>query len=119
MIKLDFVMKSSFECPNDEAGDAAFVKVTHTIDGQDAVEEYVSCRLFPSSVSFDLGEIADGETPVSKLTVPMLEFPIARCAEETNDGFQARVELAAVNVVGRYAREEHKVCVKMVPTDIG
>jgi hypothetical protein len=79
MIKLDFVMKSSFECPNDEAGDAAFVKVTHTIDGQDAVEEYVSCRLFPSSVSFDLGEIADGETPV----------------------------------------EEHKVCVKMVPTDIG
>jgi hypothetical protein len=43
--------------------------------------------------------------------VPMLEFPIARLWEETNDGFQERVELAAANVIGRYARGEHDISV--------
>jgi hypothetical protein len=31
-----------------------------------------------------------------------------------NDGFRARVELVATNIVGRYARKEHKVCVETV-----
>jgi hypothetical protein len=117
MTELDFVMEPPFECPDDEAGDVAFIKATHTIGGWDAVVEYMACGLFPLSVSFDLGEIAYGETPVSKLTVPMPDFPVAKLLEMTNDGFWVRVLLATVNVVGWYAREEHKVCVEVVPNE--
>jgi hypothetical protein len=60
-------------------------------------------------VSFGLGQIVDGETPVLKLAVPMPEFPVARLPEETSDGFRVREERAAVNIVGRYARAEHNV----------
>jgi hypothetical protein len=63
-----------------------FVKVTRTISGWDVVEEYMSCTLFPLSANFNLGEIAKGETLVSKLSVPLSEFPVARHPEETNDG---------------------------------
>jgi hypothetical protein len=36
----------------------------------------MACELFPLSVSFDLDEILEGETPVLKLTVPLPEFSI-------------------------------------------
>jgi hypothetical protein len=78
------------------------------------VEEYTTSGLFPLSASFRLGEVADGEMFVSKLSAPMLNFPIARLLEETNDRFHARVELAATNVVGRYTHGEHKVCVEIL-----
>jgi hypothetical protein len=85
------------------ASDMAFVKATCTIGGRDAVEEYMACGLFPLSMSLDLGEIAVEETPVSKL-------PIARLPEESNDGFQGRVEVAMVNVVWKYSHGEHRHC---------
>jgi hypothetical protein len=75
----------------------------------------MACGLFPLSTSFNLGEIAEGETPVSKLSIPLLEFLVARCPEKMNDGFRARVELAATNVVGRYVHGEHKAYVETVP----
>jgi hypothetical protein len=115
MTTLDFVMEPSFKCPNDEAGDMAVIKATRTIGGRDDVEEYMACGLFPLSVGFNLVEIADGKTPLSKLVIPLPEFPISKCLEDMNDGLRARVELATMNVVDRYARKEHKVCVEMVP----
>jgi hypothetical protein len=115
MTGLDFVTEPLFECPDEDAGDAAFVKATRTIGGRDVVEEYMVCGLFPLSVSFGLGEIADGETPVLKLAAPMLEFPVARHPEETNEGFRGRVELAVTSIIGRYAHGEHDVCVATVP----
>jgi hypothetical protein len=114
MTRLDFVVEPSFKCPDDEAGDVAFIKATRAIGGRDAVEEYMACGLFPLSTSFNLGDIADGETPVWKLAVPLPKFLIARRIEEMNDGFRARVGLAATNVVGWYARGEDKVCVETV-----
>jgi hypothetical protein len=68
-------------------------------------------------VSFGLGDIVDGDTPMSKLTLPLSEFPVARLPKETNDGFRVRVELAVVNVVGRYAHREHDACIVVVSND--
>jgi hypothetical protein len=99
MTRLDFATKLSFQCPDDEAGDVAFVKATRMVGGRDAIEEYMAYGLFPLSVTFNLGEIAKGETLVSKLSTPFLEFPVATHPEEMNDGFWARVELATVSVV--------------------
>jgi hypothetical protein len=71
--------------------------------------------LFPLSVSFGLGEITDGETLVSKINLPLSEFPVASLPKEADDHFLARVELAAVNVVGSYAHGEHEACIAMMP----
>jgi hypothetical protein len=117
MTGLNFAMKASFKCLDDNAGDVAFVRATCTIGSRDAVEEYMACGLFPLSASFGLVKIVEGEMPVSKLVVPMPLFPIARLPEETNDGFMARVELAAANVIGQYAHEEHDVCIVAVPNE--
>jgi hypothetical protein len=117
MSRLDFITESSFQCPDDEAGDVSFIKATCAIGGRDAVEEYMACGVFPLLVSFHLGEIAEGETLELKLAVPLLEFPIARRPKETNDSFWVRVELATVNVVGQYAHREHKACVETMSNE--
>jgi hypothetical protein len=108
---VDFVMEPSFDCGNNDVGDATFITATYSIGGQDAVEEYMAYRLFPLSTGFGLGEVEKGETSVSKITMHLPEFPIASLSEETNDHFQVRVELVAKNVVGSYARREHDVCI--------
>jgi hypothetical protein len=76
MNALDCATESSFECTDDDASDVAFVKGTRSIGRWDAVEEYMACGLFPLSSSFGLGKIDDGETPVSKINLPMLKFPV-------------------------------------------
>jgi hypothetical protein len=75
----------------------------------------MACMLLPLSAGFGLGETEDGETRISKITLPLPDFPVTRLPEETNDRFRARVELAAENVVGRYARGEHDACIAAVP----
>jgi hypothetical protein len=45
-----------------------------------------------------------GETPMSKVTLPLLEFALAKLQGESNDHFLVRVELGAKNVVGSYGR---------------
>jgi hypothetical protein len=117
MTDLDFMMEPMFQCPNNDASDVAFVRVMHTISSRDTVEEYMACGLFPLSANFDLGEVVEGETLMSKLVVPMPTFPLARLPNETNDSFVARVEPAAANVIGRYARGEHDVCIVVVPNE--
>jgi hypothetical protein len=117
MAMLDFVMEPPFECSDDDAGDVAFIKATHCIGARDVVEEFMACGLSPLSTNFGLGEVVDRETPVSKLHLPLLEFPIARLPNEMNDHFRARVELAAENIVGSYTRGEHDVCIASVPNE--
>jgi hypothetical protein len=114
MTGLHFATKPPFECPKGDAGDVDFIKATRSIGSSDAIEEYMACKLFPLLASFGLGEIADGEMPMSKLSLPLLEFPAARLPSEMNDIFWVRVEQAAVNVVGRYARGEHDACIAVV-----
>jgi hypothetical protein len=117
MCALDFVMEPLFECINDDDGGAAFFYATRSIGGWDATEEYMAWRLFPLLDSFGLREIEDGERPVSKITLPLPEFPVARFPEETDDHFRARVELAIENVLGSYASGEHDACIAAVPNE--
>jgi hypothetical protein len=92
MTALDFATEQAFECPDGDASDVTFVKATRSIGGRDAIEEYMACGLFPLSVNFDLGEIADGETPISKLTLPLPDIPVAKFLKEMGDHFLVRVE---------------------------
>jgi hypothetical protein len=67
MTPLDFSTEPLFDCADDDCGDAAFVRNTSLIGGQDTIEEYLACRMFLLLASFGFGEIADGETPISKI----------------------------------------------------
>jgi hypothetical protein len=115
MFALDFSMDPSFECAGNDAEDVVFVCATSFIGGRDVVEEYLACGLFLLSLRFGFGEIEDGETPMSKITLPLPEFPTARLPGETTDRFLVRVELVAENVVGSYIRGEHEVCILVLP----
>jgi hypothetical protein len=68
MTPLDFSTEPPFECTYDDSRDVPFVHTTCLIGAQDAVEEYLACRMFPLSDCFGFTKIADGETPVSKVT---------------------------------------------------
>jgi hypothetical protein len=115
MSKLESKMEPLYQCPDDEAGDVAFIKATHVIGGRNVVEEFMACELLPLSASFNLGEISEGETPVLGLIVCLPNFPVAKRSDEMIDGFRARVEIAVANIVGRYSCGEHKMCVEMLP----
>jgi hypothetical protein len=50
-----------------------------------------------------------------QLSAPMADFLVMRLPGWTSDQFCARVELVAGDVVGRYTRGEHEVCVEALP----
>jgi hypothetical protein len=106
MTALDFSMDHSFECAKDNSRDVAFICATGFISGQDAVEEYLACRMFPLSASQKL----QGEMPILKVTLPLPEFPLAKLLGMSNDHFLVMVELGAENVLGSYIRTEHDAC---------
>jgi hypothetical protein len=87
MSALDFATGPLFECAEDDASDITFVNATHSIGSWDTVEEYLAYRFFSLSAGFGFGEIEGREMPVSKITLPLPEFLIARLPKETNDHF--------------------------------
>jgi hypothetical protein len=96
MAPLDFSMEPSFKCADDDSRDTALVS---------------------AMASFGFIEIADGETPISKVVLPLLEFPLAKLQGESNDHFLVRVELGVENVMDSYGRVEHDACIKALPNE--
>jgi hypothetical protein len=78
MATLCYISDPPSACANDDASDGAFEWATRTISGRDAVEEYLANVLLPLLVGFGLGEVTERETPMSKLSVPSTEYPVAR-----------------------------------------
>jgi hypothetical protein len=107
---LHFSMDPLFECVDNDAGDVAFVRATSSIGGWDIVDKYLACGLFPLSAGFGFGEITDSETTVSKVTLSLPEFPLAKLQGESNDHFLVRVELGIENVIGSYICTDHNAC---------
>jgi hypothetical protein len=104
---LDFWTEPHFDCIDEDLGDVAFVKATKFIRGQDAMEEYLACGMYPLSASVSFERVADGVTPASRLKLLLLKFEAIR---KDDVQFLARVELDAEGVVGSYTRPEHDVC---------
>jgi hypothetical protein len=70
--------------------------------------------MLPLLTSFSFTKIVDGETMVSKVTLPLPEFSLAKLQGESNDHFLVRVELGMENAVGSYGRAEN-ACIKALP----
>jgi hypothetical protein len=87
MIPLDFLTEPSFECVDDDSSNVGFIHAADLIDGRDTIEEYLVYGMFRLLANFGFAEIAYGETPVSKMVLPLPRFPLARLQGESNDLF--------------------------------
>jgi hypothetical protein len=100
MTALDFVTEPPFECPDGDAGDVVEM----------SLRSIWSMGFPPLSVSFNLGEIVDDETPMSKITLPLLDFPVAKFPQEMDDHFLVRGSKLQM-----YAHGEQDACIVVVP----
>jgi hypothetical protein len=75
----------------------AFVEVTSIIGGHDAVEDFLSCGLWPLSEKFHF-KVEAKESPLSKVFVLMPHVTPVIGAQEPGAAFEARI-LNAVNLL--------------------
>jgi hypothetical protein len=97
--------------------DDAFIWASSNIGGQDAVEEFVSCGVWPLAADVSFEHVKVDLTLVSKLKVPLPRFPLSREDDEDDTHFVVRVEQEARNIVGGYTHMEHKACIASLPNN--
>jgi hypothetical protein len=84
----------------------AFTEATAIIGGRDAVEEFLTCGIWPLSDGWEI-EVETRELPLSKVVIPMpMVTPVIR-AQETGAAFEARIASTANQLIGNYTTTEH------------
>jgi hypothetical protein len=106
MSALDYMVKPEVECPDDDSNDAAFIQATATIEGQDVVEEFIACKIFPLASSFGFTDVTVGTTPVSKIRTPLLVFPMEPVSTGDASHILAEVETEAKRFLGSFGPRE-------------
>jgi hypothetical protein len=117
MSPLNFHTKPSIQNSGEDLSDDAFVWTSRNIRGQDAVEDFVSCSVWPLAGGISFEHVKVGLTPVSKLKLPLPRFPFSREDEDDDARFLARVEQEARNVVGSSMHVEHEACIGGLPNN--
>jgi hypothetical protein len=82
MSELNYAVEPEVECPNKDPNDDVFVRATATIEGRDAVEEYVVCKMYLLTVGFGFESVPLGMIPVSKVETPLPLFTMENVAAE-------------------------------------
>jgi hypothetical protein len=96
---LDFWTEPPVDCPDDDSGNASFIKAANSIGGRDVVEEYLACGMHPLYANVSFRGITDGVTPILRVRLPLPKFRAVRKDDEDDIQFLARVELEAESVV--------------------
>jgi hypothetical protein len=107
MSALDYTVEPEVECPNDNASDATFIRVTVTIGGWDTVEEFVACKMYSLASSFGFSGVTIGTTPMLKVQMPFPLFPIEMVSTEDGSRVLAEVEMEAEIILGSFRSNEH------------
>jgi hypothetical protein len=82
MSKLDYAVEPDIECSDNDLNDAAFIRATSTVGGHNAIEEYVTCKMYPLDVGFDFKSVPLGMTPISRVETPLPLFVVGTIAVE-------------------------------------
>jgi hypothetical protein len=104
---LNFWMKPSFDCVDDDLSNGAFIWASKHIGGRDVMEEFIACNVWPLVVGISFEQVKVDVTPVSKLKVLLPRFVVAH---EDDAKFLARVEKEPRVLVGSYTCPEHEAC---------
>jgi hypothetical protein len=113
---LNFHTKPSVQDFVEDLSDDAFVWACKNIRGRGAVEEFVSCGIWPLSVGLDFEHVKVGLIPASQLKVPLPNFPLSHEGEHDVQ-LLARVKQEARNIVGSYTHTEHEACIASLPNN--
>jgi hypothetical protein len=105
---LNFWMKPSFGCADDDLSDGTFIWASKHIRGRDAVEEFIVCNVCPLAAGISFERVKVGVTPVLKLKVVLPIFAVACEGDEDDTKFLVRVEKEGRVLVGSYTCPEHK-----------
>jgi hypothetical protein len=95
------------ECLDNDPNDGAFVRVTITIGGHDAVEEYTTCKIFPLAASFGCESVPLGMTPILTVETPLPLFAVGTIAAEHANHFLVEVEAETEKVLGSFGLREY------------
>jgi hypothetical protein len=117
MSTLNFHMKPSIQDFGEDLSDDAFVWASRSIKGRNAMEEFVSCGVWPLAGDVTFEHVKVDLTPVSNLKVPLPRFSLSRKDEEDGTRFLARVEQKARNIVDSYTCVEHEAYVSCLPNN--
>jgi hypothetical protein len=111
MSTLKFHTKLSFNYPDDDLSGGDFFWASRCIGGRDAMEEFVSCGVWPLAAGINFEHVKVGEMPVSKLKVLLPKISLRRQDDEDDTELLARVEQEARIIVDSYTCTEHKACI--------
>jgi hypothetical protein len=109
MTPLNHLIEALSACGPDDANIAAFIEVTSIIKSCDAMEEFLTCGLWPLSEKFGF-EVEMNETPMSKVVVPMPQVTAVIGVQERGVEFKARIVSVTNLLVGNYNITEHNTC---------
>jgi hypothetical protein len=107
MGELDYAIESKVECPDSDPNDAAFVRVTITIRGHDAIVEYMMCKIFSLPTGFGFESVPLGTTLISKVETPLPLFIVGTIAAEHANHFLAKVNMETKKVLGSFGPREY------------
>jgi hypothetical protein len=107
MSELDYSIESDVDCPNNYPNNAAFVRVTATIRGRDAIEEYVACMMYLLAATFGFENVALVTTPVLKVEAALLLFAVENVAGEHANRVWVEIETEAERVLGSFGLKEY------------
>jgi hypothetical protein len=117
MSALNFHMKPISSDTAQDLNDDAFVWASQNIGGRDAVEEFLSCGVWLLSAGVYFEHVKVDFTPVSRLKIPLPNFPLRCEGEKDGVRFPTRVEQEARNIVGAYTRAEHEASLASIPNN--
>jgi hypothetical protein len=107
MSELDYAIEPEVDCPDNVPNDDAFVRATTTIEGCDAIEEYIACKIYPLAASFGFKSVPLGTTPMSKVQTPLPLFAVGTIAVEHAGCFLTEVKKEAERVLGSFGPREY------------
>jgi hypothetical protein len=114
---LNFCMKPSVQDFVEDLSDDALVWAYKNIKDRDAVEEFMSCGIWPLSAGVNFEHVKVGLTPASQLKVPLPSFPLSHKEGQDDVQLLVRVQQEARNIVGRYTCAEHEACIVSLPNN--
>jgi hypothetical protein len=107
MSELDYAAEPEVECLDDDPNEAAFIWATATIEGRDAVKEYVACKMYLLAVGFGFESVPLGMTLVSKVEIPLPLFAMGNVAGEYAARVLVLVVTEAEKVLGSFRPKEY------------
>jgi hypothetical protein len=110
MCVLDYLIEVVHMCIADDANVVAFEEAIVIIGGYDVVEEFLTCDIWPLSDGWEF-EVERMESPLSKVIMPMSKVTAIIGKQDTGVAFEARIVVAANQLVGNYNMLEHRACV--------